>query len=280
MPPASAATLHTDRTYGLKKEFAMTSPVQSPARLFDLSGRVAIVTGASSGLGHRFTEVLHAAGASVVAVARRADRLESLAEAHERVLPLTADLSISEEVERIVPAALARFERVDVLINNAGFGHPAPAIEEPLADFRRTLEVNLVSAFHLSRLAAVPMLEREGGSIINVSSILGLGAAWPIPDASYSSSKGALISLTRDLACQWARGGVRVNALAPGYFPTESSAAMIDDEASQRYLRRNCPMQRMGHAHELDGALLLLASSASTFMTGQVLTVDGGWTAH
>jgi NAD(P)-dependent dehydrogenase (short-subunit alcohol dehydrogenase family) len=117
----------------------VTDPVQSPAQLFDLSGRVAIVTGASSGLGHRFAEVLHAAGASVVAVARRGERLMSLAETHNRVLPLTADLAISEEVERIVPATLAQFGRVDVLINNAGFGHPAPAVEEPLAAFRHTL---------------------------------------------------------------------------------------------------------------------------------------------
>ncbi|TDH48000.1 SDR family oxidoreductase [Mycobacterium eburneum] len=248
--------------------------------MFDLSGRVAIVTGASSGLGWRFAEVLHAAGACVVAVARRTDRLEALAESSDRVAAVTADLSNSDDVETIVPATLERFGRLDILVNNAGFGSPAAALTEPLDDFRRTLEVNLVAAFHLARLAAVPMIEAEYGSIINVSSILGLGAAWPIPDASYTSSKGAMIALTRDLACQWARRGVRVNALAPGYFPTEASAPMLTDEASQRYIRTGCPMQRMGHPDELDGAILFLASSASTYMTGQTLTVDGGWTAH
>lgn len=172
------------------------------------------------------------------------------------------------------------YGRLDIVVNNAGFGSPLPAVDEPIDAFRRTLEVNLVGAFHLARLAAVPMIATGSGSIINVSSILGLVAAWPIPDASYSSSKGALVSLTRDLACQWARHGIRVNALAPGFFPSESSAPMMEDEASRRYLRTGCPMGRMGEPDELDGALLYLASRASTYMTGQVLTVDGGWTAH
>jgi NAD(P)-dependent dehydrogenase (short-subunit alcohol dehydrogenase family) len=257
----------------------MTAPVGTPGRLFDLTGQVAIVTGASSGLGERFARVLHAAGASVVAVARRSDRLASLAGELDRVLPITADLANDADVERIVPLAIQRFGRLDIVVNNAGFGSPAAAIDEPIDAFRRTLEVNLVGAFHLARLAAVPMIAAGQGSIINISSILGLVAAWPIPDASYSSSKGALVSLTRDLACQWARHGVRVNALAPGFFPSESSAGMTDD-ASQRYLRTGCPMGRMGEPDELDGALLFLASGASTYMTGQVLTVDGGWTAH
>lgn len=257
----------------------VTSPLMTPGQLFDLSGQVAIVTGASSGLGDRFVRVLHAAGASVIAVARRSDRLDALADELDRVLPVTADLAVDADVEAIVPRALERFERLDIVVNNAGFGSPAPAVDEPIDAFGRTLEVNLVGAFHLARLAAVPMIAAGKGSIINISSILGLVAAWPIPDASYSSSKGALVSLTRDLACQWARHGVRVNALAPGYFPTESSAGMTD-EASQRYLRTGCPMRRMGEPGELDGALLFLASSASTYMTGQVLTVDGGWTAH
>lgn len=257
----------------------MTTPALTPGALFDLSGQVAIVTGASSGLGDRFVRVLHAAGASVVAVARRSDRLDQLASKLDRVLPITADLADDSQVEYIVPRTLERFERLDILVNNAGFGSPAPAVDEPIDVFRRTLEVNLVGAFHLARLAAGPMISSGSGSIINISSILGQVAAWPIPDASYSSSKGALISLTRDLACQWARHGVRVNALAPGFFPTESSAEMVD-EASQRYLRTGCPMRRMGEPDELDGAVLFLASRASTYMTGQVLTVDGGWTAH
>jgi NAD(P)-dependent dehydrogenase (short-subunit alcohol dehydrogenase family) len=123
------------------------------------------------------------------------------------------------------------------------------------------------------------MLEAGYGSVVNVSSILGLVAAWPIPDASYSASKAGLVGLTRDLACQWAGKGVRVNALAPGFFPSEGTADMAD-EAGERYVRSGCPMRRMGRPEELDGPLLFLASGASTYMTGQVLTVDGGWTAH
>jgi NAD(P)-dependent dehydrogenase (short-subunit alcohol dehydrogenase family) len=260
-------------------EVRMTS-LQTPAELFDLSGHVAVVTGASSGLGDRFVRVLHTAGASVVAVARRSNRLATLADELDRVLPVTADLADDTAVEEIVPRTLERFGRLDVVVNNAGFGSPAPALDEPIDTFRRTLEVNLVGAFHLARLAAAPMIAAGRGSIINITSILGLVAAWPIPDASYTSSKGALVSLTRDLACQWARHGVRVNALAPGFFPSESSAPMMEDEASRRYLRTGCPMRRMGEPDELDGALLFLASRASTYMTGQVLTVDGGWTAH
>jgi NAD(P)-dependent dehydrogenase (short-subunit alcohol dehydrogenase family) len=253
--------------------------VLAPDRIFDLTDRVAIVTGASSGLGERFVRVLLAAGASVVAVARRADRLEALAKESDRVLAVTADVAVPDQVDRIVPAALERFGRLDVLVNNAGLGKPAPAVTEDLTDFRYTLEVNLVGAFHLARRAAAPMLEAGSGSVVNVSSILGLVAAWPIPDASYSSSKAALVGLTRDLACQWAGKGVRVNALAPGFFPSEGTAEMTD-EASARYLKTGCPMRRMGRPEELDGALLFLASSASSYMTGQVLTVDGGWTAH
>src|SRR4051794_6466337 len=253
--------------------------VLAPDRMFDLTDRVAIVTGASSGLGERFVRVLLAAGASAVAVARRADRLEALAKESDRVLAVTADVAVPDQVERIVPAVLERFGRIDVLVNNAGLGKPAPAVTEDLTDFRYTLDVNLVGCFHLARRAAVPMIEAGSGSVINVASILGLVAAWPIPNASYSSSKAALVGLTRDLACQWAGKGVRVNALAPGYFPSEATAEMTD-EASARYLRTGCPMRRMGRPEELDGPLLFLASAASSYMTGQVLTVDGGWTAH
>jgi hypothetical protein len=253
--------------------------VLPPNRIFDLTGRVAVVTGASSGLGERFVRVLLAAGADVVAVARRTDRLEVLAAGSDRVLAVPADIAVPEQVERIVPAALERFGRLDVVVNNAGLGVPAPAVTEDLDSFRYTLDVNLVGAFHLARLAARTMLEAGSGSIINISSVLGLVAAWPIPDASYSASKGALVSLTRDLACQWAGKGVRVNALAPGFFPSEGTTDMAED-AGQKYIRSGCPMKRMGRPEELDGALLFLASGASTYMTGQVLTVDGGWTAH
>ena len=250
------------------------------ADLFDLTGQVAVVTGASSGLGERFARVLADAGASVVAVARRADRLEALAAAQERVRPVTADVTKDDDVERIVQTTLEDFGRIDVLINNAGMGAPGPAVDEDLSAFRYTLEVNLVGLFNLARTAARPMLAAGSGSIVNIASIYGLGASYPVPNAAYCSSKGAVVQLTRDLACQWAAGGVRVNAIAPGFFPAESTAEFAADPQALKYIERGCPMGRIGREDELDGAVLFLAGRASTYVTGHVLTVDGGWTAH
>jgi len=248
--------------------------------LFAVEGRVAVVTGASSGLGERFVRVLHSAGATVVAVARRGDRLEALAAEFDGVVPYRADLSDRDQTAGVVDAVLERFGKIDVLVNNAGRGEPGPAVDEPLDEFALTLEVNLVSVFELSRRAARPMIEAGGGSIINVASVLGLGASAPIPNAAYCASKGGVVNLTRELACQWARSGVRVNAIAPGYFPSEMSAPMLTDERTAGYIRRNCPMGRFGNPDELDGVLLFLAGDASTYVTGQTLAVDGGWTAR
>jgi NAD(P)-dependent dehydrogenase (short-subunit alcohol dehydrogenase family) len=185
-----------------------------------------------------------------------------------------------EQIQSIVAAALEHFGSVDILVNNAGFGVTAAALDESLDDFRYALEVNLVGLFDLARTAAREMIERDGGSIVNVASINGLVASTPFPSGAYCASKGAVINLTRELACQWARRGVRVNALAPGYFPSEITDPVIADESSSGYITRNCPMGRFGAEHELDGALLFLASDASTYCTGQVLVVDGGWTAR
>lgn len=254
--------------------------IRTPAELFALEGRVAIVTGASSGLGERFARVLHDAGANVVAVARRADRLAELADTHERVVPRAADVTDERAMQTLVSDVLAYFGRVDVLVNNAGAGTPAAATAEPLGDFRATLELNLVATFNLARLVAVPMLAAGSGSIINVTSIFGLGSSWPIPNGSYASAKGAVVNLTRELACQWARDGVRVNAIAPGFFPTESTVELTTQDSGTALINRGTPMRRLGKPHELDGALVFLASDASSFMTGQILTVDGGWTAH
>jgi len=252
-----------------------------PLAAFALEGRVAIVTGASSGLGARFARVLDAAGARIVLAARRADRLEALADELQDALPVACDLAVPGAPAALVGAALARFGQIDVLVNNAGIDHTEPAVEQSIDDFRRELEVNLVAPFELARSAARSMIESgRGGSVVNIASVLGMVGVGQIPDAGYAASKGGLINMTRELAAQWARKGVRVNTIAPGWFRSEmTQERMFGDERSMRWVHQRTPMGRAGDEHELDGALLFFASDASTFVTGTVLPVDGGWTA-
>jgi NAD(P)-dependent dehydrogenase (short-subunit alcohol dehydrogenase family) len=248
---------------------------------FRLDGRVALVTGASGGLGERFARVLAESGASVVLVARRADRLEALAAELDAALVAPADLADHEQRAAAVAAALAHFGRVDVLVNNAGISDgPQRAESEDPADFALAVEVNLTASFHLARLVAPGMIERGSGSIVNISSVHGLVASSPNRQVGYVASKTGLVGLTRELACQWATDGVRVNAIAPGYFATNLTGEMIASDSGSGWIERNTPMRRVGAEHELDGALLFLASDASTYITGQTIAVDGGWTAR
>jgi len=248
--------------------------------LFGLDGRVAIVTGASSGLGERFARVLHGAGAHVALVARRRDRLEELAADLDGALVIEADLSDADGRERVVASVLDTFGRIDVLVNNAGIAEVVGVEDEDLETFRKVIEINLVAVWHLSKLCAPSMIEHGGGSVINVASMLGHVGSTPVKQANYCASKGGVVNLTRELALQWSRKGITVNALCPGWFPSEMTAEMETDPGSQRFIASNSPIPRMGRAHELDGALLLLASPAGTFITGQSLIVDGGWTAR
>ena len=262
----------------------MSAPLQ-PLQHFDLRGRVALVTGASSGLGDRFARVLHSVGANVVITARRADRLEALAADLNAtragsVIAVPGDVALEHDRETIVAETLTGFGRLDVLVNNAGVGGKVAIEDEHLETFRRAMEINVTALWHLSKLSAPSMIESGSGSIINIASMLGHVASSPVKQAHYSASKGAVVNLTRELAVQWARKGVTVNALCPGWFPSEMTEGMDTDESSQRFVRANTPIPRMGEPHELDGALLLLASPAGSFITGQSLIVDGGWTAR
>jgi NAD(P)-dependent dehydrogenase (short-subunit alcohol dehydrogenase family) len=249
--------------------------------LFTLAGRTALVTGASSGLGARFAKVLHAAGAEVVVTARRAERLERLcAELGDRATAIPCDLADAGAREALVAQVHEAHGALDVLVNNAGVAPPGDALHEDVEQFRAVLEVNAVAPFHLSGLVAPGMIERGSGSIVNVASVLGLVGAAPLRMASYCASKGAVVNLTRELAMQWARKGVRVNALAPGWFASEMTADMWADPRARSYIESTTPMARAGDEAELDAALLLLAGAGGSFLTGQVITVDGGWTAR
>ncbi len=258
-----------------------SSPVDTD-RLFDLDGRLAVVTGASSGLGDRFARVLHAAGAYVVVAARRGDRLDALVtDLGSRASAVVTDLSQERDREHLVEQALGVTGSIDVLVNNAGVSVPTPAVDESVDRFLDSVGLNVVAPFHLCQLVGRSMLERGAGSIVNIASILGLVASSPMKDVAYCTSKGALVNMTRQLGCEWGRRGVRVNALAPGWFPSEmTQAEMFDDERGAEFIVRNTPMGRPGVISELDGALLFLAGPASSYVTGQVLAIDGGWTAR
>jgi NAD(P)-dependent dehydrogenase (short-subunit alcohol dehydrogenase family) len=254
-----------------------------PTARFRLDGKVAVVTGASAGLGVGFAETLAAAGARVVLAARRAERLDELAARLERAgaeaLAVPCDVAQEADVDRLVARTAARFGRVDVLVNNAGVGAIVPAEHESLESWRHVLDVTLTGVFLCAQRFGRAMLEAGSGSIVNVASVLGLVAAAQIKQASYCAAKGGVVNLTRELAGQWARRGVRVNALAPGWFESEMTADMFADERSMKWLRSRDPMGRAGRGDELAGPLLFLASDASSYVTGQVLAVDGGWTS-
>jgi NAD(P)-dependent dehydrogenase (short-subunit alcohol dehydrogenase family) len=243
---------------------------------FSLDDKVAIVTGASSGLGVAFAEGLARAGADVVVCARRAEKLAETSERVEqlgrRCLVAPGDVAVPEDCTRVVQEALEAFGHVDVLVNNAGIGTAVPATRETPEQFRRVIDINLNGSYWMAQACGRVM--QPGSSIINIGSVLGLTTA-DLPQAAYAASKAAIIGLTRDLAQQWTgRKGIRVNALAPGFFPSEMTDQYPENYFDQQL--RRIPAGRVGRPEELTTALIFLASEAGSYVTGVVLPVDGG----
>jgi NAD(P)-dependent dehydrogenase (short-subunit alcohol dehydrogenase family) len=253
-------------------------------QLFDLTGKVALVTGGSRGLGLQMAQALGEAGARVVITARKELELaEAVAQLHREGIDATAvrcDMADLALLPDLVAGIVASHGQIDVLVNNAGATWGAPTESYPLQAWRKVTETNLTGLFFLTQAVGNQMIARgQGGRIINMASVAGLKGAEPevLSAIAYSASKGALIALTRDLAVKWARHAITVNAIAPGFFPTKMSQGVIaQNEAA---LLSHIPLGRFGGEHDLKGAVLLFASQAGAYITGQILAVDGGETA-
>jgi NAD(P)-dependent dehydrogenase (short-subunit alcohol dehydrogenase family) len=250
--------------------------------LFDLSGQVAIVTGGSIGLGRQMAEGLAEMGANVVLCARKKERCDAAAEELKtlgvKTLALGCDVKNPEDVRRVVEETVSAFGKVDILVNNAGTSWGAPVEEMKLEHWNKVMETNLTGTFLFSQAAGKHMVARRKGKIINIASVAGLKGAPPEFQAiGYHASKGGVISFTKDLACKWGIHNVQVNAIAPGWFPTNMSKVVM--ERNRDVFLKAIPLRRFGSDHDLQGAAVFLASAASDYVTGHVLVVDGGQTA-
>lgn len=254
------------------------------AQLFDLSGRTAVITGGSRGLGLQIAEALGEQGARLVLTARRQEQLDDAAATlREQGVSVTArasDLSQADAVAAFVDGVLEDHDAIDILVNNAGATWGAPAEEHPLEAWHKVIDLNLTGTFMLTqRVAVASMIPRSAGRIVNVASVAGLQGNSPemMGTVAYNTSKGGVIAMTRALAAEWARHGITVNAIAPGYFPTKMTRETL--EYAQRIIEDATPLGRTGGPEDLKGVAVLLASDASAYITGETIAVDGGITA-
>ncbi len=250
--------------------------------LFDLSGKTAIVTGGGSGIGKQMAEALAELGANLVLCARKVERCEQAASEFEQLgvkaIGLACDVREQEQVQSVVDRTLEDFGTIDILLNNSGASWGAPAEDMPLEGWHKVLDVNLDGTFYFSQAVAKHMIERgEGGVIVSTASVAGLRAGMGgLGTASYHTSKAGVIMLTRALASEWAKYGIRVNAIAPGWFPSDMSKWVLDNMGDT--MLAGIPMKRFGGPHDLKGVIAYLTTDASTYVTGQTIAVDGGQT--
>jgi len=250
---------------------------------FSIKGQTAIVTGASSGLGVSFAETLAERGVNLVIAARRYEKLAKISENlsngyNVKVVPVQTDVSQEDQVINMVKTAVENFGSLEILVNNAGVGALSPSVDMLLEEWKKVLDVNLTGVFLCARTAAREMIKKKYGKIVNIASIY--GAVGDIfPTAPYYASKGAVINLTRALAIEWAPHKINVNSIAPGFFPSEMTAPVFQDEKAMQHILSRTPLGRTGEPLDLKAALIYLSSPASNYVTGQTIFVDGGWTA-
>lgn len=251
--------------------------------LFSLKGKVALVTGASSGLGVQFATAIARQGADVAIVARRLEKLNKVKEDLEKlgvkIFPVQCDVSNVEQIKSTVAKVKEHFGRIDILVNNAGIGLTEPAEIQSDETWEKMIKVNLNAVYYFAREVGKIMVDQKYGKIINVGSIHSTVAMPGLPVSAYATTKGGVMMMSKALANEWAKYNITVNTLGPSYFESEMTEAVISDESFAQVLKTYCPMGRAGKEGELDGAIIYFASDASSFTTGQYLAVDGGWTS-